>query len=136
MYIALLDTNYGQDVSSDLISNIMYDAQKYGIQREYVVMLRSNFIIDILPKMKQCFYGYFEAFEIKDHKWPILMTLQEKQCICAACGKFGHVHKVCRRQFCLLCRRLGHTKVNCFAKTEIDGNSMNKLHQSHNSSYG
>jgi len=116
-YIAIIDTT----PSPVQLEQIMRKAkQGFSIEREFVIILTSQYIVKNKHKFMQAKLSA-QIFEIKDIKWAVCMEMQRTLNVCANCGKRGHQHNVCRRKICVRCRRFNHYATECFARTFADG---------------
>ena len=96
-----------------------------GIERRFVIFLRTFKIIGDLPVMEHKIRNIHAEHEFKDCRWPILKQL-EKTFFggCANCGIPGHTSESCRQKCCLRCGRKGHLNSDCFARKHANGGQI------------
>ena len=67
--------------------------------------------------------GSFVQIDISSSKQMIEKMLISTSDKCFKCNKVGHFADVCDN-FCMRCKRIGHDIKKCYAKKDIDGNSI------------
>lgn len=93
-----------------------------GIERNFVIFLRTFKVIGDLPMIEYKIRNHENAHAFKDCRWPILKQRERTIFgVCANCGIPRHTSEICRLKNCLRCGRKGHLSSRCFAKTHVNG---------------